>query len=199
MPLEHRGCVCIVGCVWGALCHHQQGSINNPVGYAQGSRRGSGVAPRETQPGSRRHRDMWGHKTYRHGASRTQKRVMGSRDANRWLGGPVWGWPRAVSPCPSTQDMLEWHRAAGHLTREPNSGPWGRGGRGQMAHVLRWGLAGGLGLNFALRVRIIDVAAHGSRVHSCRKSWKSNGEGQGKHPYPGASRPHSPLGPKRIP
>lgn len=64
----------------------------------------------------------------------------GQQRHKRVAGWACLGWPRAVSPCPRAQDMLEWHWAAGHLPTEPNSGPWGRGGRGQMAHVLRWGL-----------------------------------------------------------
>lgn len=60
----------------------------------------------------------------------------------------------------------------------------------------------GLGLNFALGVPVIDVAAHGSSVDSCRERWQGDGEqwGEGEGgPIPLPSWPHSPLGPKSIP
>jgi len=149
-----------------------RGSRKNTVGQAWGSRRGEWDGHlRETHPGPRRHtRDTQGRMgPCGHRAMRTQKRIRGG-------GGGYKGQRNGDGQARSRDSpggLLPHNTQALGL-----QGRMSRGGRRQLAAVphgaRRWapeqgpaggGGARGLGLNFALWVSVVDVAADSSSVH----------------------------------
>lgn len=156
-----------------------RGSRKNTVGQAWGSRRGEWDGHlRETHPGPRRHtRDTQGRMgPCGHRAMRTQKRIRGG-------GGGYKGQRNGDGQARSRDSpggLLPHNTQALGL-----QGRMSRGGRRQLAAVphgaRRWapeqgpaggGGARGLGLNFALWVSVVDVAADSSSVHPCRQRRK---------------------------
>lgn len=86
----------------------------------------------------------------------TQRQTHRDRDGLVSVKTPEWLLPPPTGrPWTPRQDVLRLGGAGQLLTLPPgpSCGPRGRG----------------LGLNFALRVPVVDVAAHGSSIHSCRE------------------------------
>lgn len=159
-----------------------QGGINNTVGQERGSRRGEWGGPlRKAHPGPR---DTRGHvgpgdaDMGTRGAGRTQKRVRvgwghkGRHTQRKGVGGQALELVQRASSSPhpgaaaANGWVLSWDWA-GPLPHRAKRWALGQG-PARMGPRPAEG-AGGLGLNFALGVLVIDVAAHGSGVHSCRE------------------------------
>lgn len=142
--------------------------INNTVG-------GMGAAPpQKGHPGHRDTRGMWGHETPTWGhVGPGRKGAAGRRGhTGRYTRRQGRGRVLGLGPSPSSLALdLQVQRRPGQRALSPRSQAVGLGSG------TRTERPGGLGLSFAFRVLVIDVAAHGSRVHSCRKRPLGGGEG----------------------
>lgn len=159
-----------------------------------------GWPPQRPTQGHRTHRghrgyktQTWGHiKTHGTTETRNHKDTKGGTqrqtqpEKQRGAGGPHLNGPGWLPP-PQHQALdlqagcAEVALGSCHSPAAPSGEPRGRASRKQMGAFPEEGAAD-LGLNFALGVPVIDVAAHGSSVDSCRDRWDGDREGWGGAP-----------------